>query len=398
MPSLAIAMDAKLEATLAPAPTRSRVPTWDGSLSVWVAAARAAAPWPAWALLAMFAMPGEHASPWLGGPFALSMLVAAMVLVAHRPPRRAAWRWISATLGTGLLLEIASVAVTDMGRREGLAGLAEPARMLSTWLAAVAVYEVAPIVAASSRVSAHEHRSRSLDVVAHAGFVLLALASRMAPTYGELWAGSPWLGAFVAAPLAAARCGQLGTLNAAVPRVRAPVPWMLAAIVWGIAIVVAIGSRGAIAESLHGMRWGLTPSRAVMLASSSLAILLSLATAAWFAWRGMQVRGAPSGKVASKDERTLTLDLDDGDEPVRIKLGDALDTGDYPAVGARVTLLGTTKDRAGKGPFRDGRDAWRAHGAWGGAPDELSRTLWQRAGEWTAWAGSSAIGLVMLLG
>ncbi|HEY8432579.1 MAG TPA: hypothetical protein VIL20_29615, partial [Sandaracinaceae bacterium] len=146
---------------------------WDGSEPVWVKAAWAAAPWPLWSVVAALGVPGGRSPAWLQGGLALAIVLGAMVAWAHRPPPAVlAARWLPTILGTGLLAELLANALTDVGRSPGLSALDDGARALSVWLICVGIYEVTPVLASASRIAIREDRARSLDVVAHALFLL----------------------------------------------------------------------------------------------------------------------------------------------------------------------------------------------------------------------------------
>lgn len=397
MSAAAMSTDAELSTTSLPPPPRTsaRARGWDGTESPWLVAAWAAAPWPLWALVAWVGTPGGAMVPsWIHGPLALSIVLAAMVIWAQRPSWRQVGRWVPSILGTGLMAELLADALTDMGRSGGIAGLDDPARAIATWTICVAIYEVAPIVAASSRITRSERRIWSLDLIAHAGFVGAALLTyRYDPIHGELWRMSPWLAAAITLPLAAARCGPVRPARLPDTQVRGAVLWGLAAVAWALAIAMTAASTRAIEGSLHDMRWGVSPIEGVLLALPATSALLSLGAAGWLVARALGVRRAPRGVVARVGDRSLTLEVEGAEEPLTV----ALDEGEIPDEGQTVTLLGATRRRTEAGPFRDGVPSWRARRAWVGAPGSMAEGLTQRAAAWTAWAGLSAIGLLMLL-
>lgn len=377
----------------APAPSVPAPRVWDGRESAWLQAAWAAAPWPLWALVAFVGVPGGAlVPPWIHGPLALSVMLAAMVVWVHRPSWRSVGRWVPSIVGTGLMAELLASALTDMGDAEGFAALTDPARGLATWLVAVTIYEVSPIVAASSRVSPAERRERALDVLAHAVFVLLAaLAYRFDPVHGDLWKMSPWIAGAIALPLAAARCGPIKAASAPSGQPRGGVFWGLALIAWGLAAAMAIASADALRDSMYTMRWGVPAATGVLLLLPTLSGVLALAAAISRLRRATQLRGAPSGIVTDRGERTVTLSVDGTEDPIVVTLEGAL-----PEEGATVTLLGALRGAPDGGPFRDA-SSWRARRAWPGRPAPLARGLVQSAGAWVAWAGLSAVGLLMLL-
>lgn len=396
MTAHAMTMDAAIdgsrsrpEARAEPSPA-----TWRGHESPWVLAARAAAPWPLWSALALVGVPGAAHVPALShGIFALAAVLAAMGWWTHRPERRAGLRWVAAVLGTGLLGELLANALTDMGRAPGLGAASDGARALSVWLIAVLVYEVAPILAATSRVARTERRSLPLDLAAHAGLLLLAAGAwAWPPTWGTAWFVSPWLAVALALPLAAARSGPEREAPLPAPHPRAGLLFGLAAIAWALLVAIALLRLDAIRASIHAMRWGVEPLDGVLLALPLASLALSLVAAAALVGRARRVRKSAHGTIAEVGDGGVLLDRG-GDEPTSV----AIAQGPLPEAGATVTLIGAGVEPPGVGPFRDGAPLLRAQRAWSGAPDALARTIRQGAGRWLLAAAFAALGVLLRL-
>ncbi|MEQ8461448.1 MAG: hypothetical protein RID81_42320 [Sandaracinaceae bacterium] len=399
------------EAAHAPAPTdtapRARA-SWDGVESSALLTARALAPWPAWALVLALGVPGAlHLGRLVHGPFALALVLALMVLWTHRPPRRSAARWLGAVLGTGLMGELLANALTDMGRARGVASLDDPARALVALVICVAIYEVAPILAATSGLTKDERRSFGLDAVAYPAFALVALACFVWSPYrapGMLyapppeslplaWKASPWIGALIALPLAAARCGRPRAMRIPAPNPRGATPWILAVMAWAAAIVFGLAEVDALEDALWSMRRGASPAGGVLLALPLLSALACLSAAAWLLVRALAARHAPSGVARASEDGGLTLERDGLDDPTHVAIGG----GGQPAEGSHVTLLGVRRDPPDVGPFRDGAPRLRARRAWAGPRAALARALAQRAGWWMGGAALGALGLLVQL-
>ncbi len=395
MPSATMSMDAEMTASAAPTERATpRARATEGAESAWLSAARAAAPWPVWAAIFAVGLPRDGGWAMVHGPLAIAVVLAAMVVWSHRPPLRTALRWVPTIVGTGLMGELLANALTDMGRAGGLGGLTDPARAIATWTIAVGIYEVAPILAASSRITRTERRAWPLDLVAHTLFAVgAALAYTSRPVHGELWMMSPWLAAAVALPLAAARCGPARTVALPEPATRGAALWGLAAIAWGLAIAMGLGAQDGIRATLWEMRWGVAPARGALLAAPAASIALGLGAAAWLIAQALRARRGIVGQVTQRGDRSVTLEVEGAPEPMVV----ALDRGALPDAGEVVTLVGARPDRRDHGPYRDGAPGWRARRAWRGRPSALAGGLGQRAGGWAAWAGLAAIGLLMLL-
>lgn len=393
--------DAALDTTptSAPALPRRSSRSWEGIESSWVMAARAAAPWPLWSLLAVLAMPGaSHVPAFMHGVLALSAVLATMVWVSHRPNPRALGRWTAAVLGTGLMGELLANALTDMGREAGLATLEDPARGIAVWVLCVAVYEVAPIVATSSRLTRTEQRPRSLDVVAHLTFVLLAAAAyafdpSLRGDASALWRLSPWMAVAIALPFAAARCGpdRDATLPSS-PPVGASL-WPLVPIAWGLLIAMIAGEWSQLSRAVWELRWGATPLEGVLLVMPAVSLVFSAAAAAVLLARAWLVRRAPRGTVADIGQGGVTIEREGIEEPSWV----AVESGPLPERGAVVTLLGARLSSPDAGPFRDGVHRWLARRVWLGSPKELARVLTHRAAAWLGWAALCAMGILIQL-
>ncbi len=365
---------------------------WDGTESVWVQAAWAAAPWPLGCLVAAIGIPGEDASPgWLHGGLALAVLFGAMVVWTHRPAGSVlVARWIPTVVGTGLMAELLANALTDMGREPGLSGLAPFSRALSVWLICAGVYEVAPMLAAASRVSAREHRVRSLDVCAHALFVLMALAVYAWPPSWNGWYLSPWIAVLVTLPLTVVRSGPRRGASLPFPLPREGALWGLALVAWLLFALFLAGDFDAIADvARQTWRRGADPLEGVLWALPSLSLVLSLVAAAHLLVRAMLARRAPTGTVTAVGDGGVTLELSGQREPTWV----ALESGPLPAEGAVVTLLGVRDRTSDVGPFRDGAPRLSARRAWSGPPRLLAHALTHRAAGWLVWAAASEIGL-----
>src|SRR5690349_21233056 len=93
---------------------RARTMHWDRRESGWAHAARAAAPWMLWSIVVWAGVPGT-APDFLQGPLAFSIVLAAMVFFAFRPPWQRALRFVPAIVGTGMMGELVANALTDAG-------------------------------------------------------------------------------------------------------------------------------------------------------------------------------------------------------------------------------------------------------------------------------------------
>ncbi|MCB9594161.1 MAG: hypothetical protein H6719_15625 [Sandaracinaceae bacterium] len=395
MTAHAMTMDAAIEGPNSPAEARSESPpvAWRGYESPWVLAAIAAAPWPIWSLIALFGIPGGGVLPRSQGVLALALVLAVMGVWTHRPSGRSATRWFLTVLGTGLLGELLANALTDMGRAPGLGAASDLQRAGTIWLICVTVYEVAPIVAASARVARSERRSLPLDLTAHAGFLLAAAgAYAWQPTWGTSWFVSPWLAVAIALPLAAARSGPDREAATPTPHPRGGVLFGLAGLGWAMLGLVVVARLGMIRESLHDMRWGVEPADGVLLVIPMVSALLSSIAAAALLVRARAVRRTVSGTISEVGDGGVTIDRG-GDEPTSV----AIERGPLPVVGQRVTLIGAGVHPPGVGPFRDGAPQLRARRAWLGSPDELARSLRQRAARWLAWGAVGAFGVLLRL-
>ena len=374
---------------------RSRVSAWDGTESPWVVAAKAAAPWPLWSLA--FALGAPGATSWLGGVwlhgiFALSAVFAVMVVWVHRPPMRAALtRWLPSVLGTGLMGELLANALTDMGRDAGLAEVSDASRAILTALVCVCIYEVAPTIAAASRVSPREHRTRALDVGAYLAFGLcVGAAYAWEPTSNGGWYLSPWIAAVIALPVAAVRSGARGPARLPGPLVQQGIMTALALVAWLVFGAVFFGVLPELSDSARrAWRWGTDPLEGALWALPALSLVLSLIAAASLFARALRARHTPSGRVTSLGDGGLTLERAGEDEPAWV----AIEGGALPPEGAVITLLGVRVRPADAGPFRDGAPTMRARRAWLGTPEELASALKHRAAGWLAWGAVSALGL-----
>lgn len=393
MTARAMTMDAAIEGSETHATPRSRV-GWRGHESPWVLAARAAAPWPVWLAVLAVGVPGSPLLPSVSqGVLAPALVLAAMVIWTHRPSLRSTARWITTIVGTGLMGELLANALTDMGRSGGITALPDLGRALTVWGLCAVLYEVAPIVAATSRVTPSERREPVLDVGAHVVFLALgAGAYAWPPIHEHLFRVSPWLAVAVALPFAAARCGPpraVGLPPAHPPRVGALVG--VAAVAWVFLGLVTAASVEAIRHSFWEMRWGVEAVDGVMLAVPLASAVLALAAAGLLFVRAGAVRGATTGTVTDVGDGGLTVEVD-GEEPRSVVF-----EGVPPAQGATVTLLGVTERAPGAGPFRDGAQQWRAARAWAGRPDELGRALAREGAGWLAWGAASAFGVIVQL-
>ncbi|MEC7518419.1 MAG: hypothetical protein VYE22_01070 [Myxococcota bacterium] len=399
------------EAAPAPAPVETAPPrraAWTGAESPALGAARALAPWPVWALILALGVPGAlHLGRLVHGPFALALVLGLMVLWTHRPARRSAARWLAAVLGSGLMAELLANAVTDMGRARGFGGLDDAGRAIGVMVGCVAIYEVAPILAATSGITREERRWIGLDLVAYPLFALAALACFAWAPYRDpgmlyapppeslplAWKASPWMAALIALPFAAARCGPTRALRIPPPSARGATPWLLAAMAWAAAIGFGLAERDALDDALWAMRRGASPAGGALLLLPALSALSALGAAGWLLSRAAVVRHAPSGVARASADGGLTLERDGVEEPTHV----AMDRGAQPAEGAAVTLLGARRDPPEIGPFRDGAPRLRAERAWPGPRQALSRSLTQRAGWWTAGAALGALGALVQL-
>lgn len=397
MTARAMTMDAAIEGSETRAATRAG---WRGgasrleSESPWVLAARAAAPWPVWLAVLAVGIPGSPLLPSVSqGVLAPALVLAAMVVWTHRPSLRSTGRWVATILGTGLMGELFTNALTDMGRSGGITALSDLGRALTVWGLCAVLYEIAPIVAATSRVTPSERREPVLDVGAHIIFLALGVgAYAWPPIHEHLFRVSPWLAVTVALPFAAARCGPprpVGLPPAHPPRVGALLG--VAAVAWVFVGVVAAASMEGIRRSAWEMRWGVEAVDGVMLAVPLASAVLALAAAGFLFARAASVRGATTGTVTEVGDGGLTVEVDGG-EPRSIVF-----EGTPPAPGATVTLLGITQRPTGTGPFRDGAQPWQAARAWVGRPDELGRALAREGAGWLAWGAASAFGVIVQL-
>ncbi|MEZ4336100.1 MAG: hypothetical protein R3B82_05685 [Sandaracinaceae bacterium] len=393
-------MDAAIEGSSSTPPQAGAARTavspavWRGHESPWVLAARAAAPWPIWWGLAIVGVPGASFVPALShGILALALVLALMGLWTHRPNGRSGLKWLTAVVGTGLIGELLANALTDMGRSPGLGAASDGARGLTVWLIGVAVYELAPVLAATSRVARTERRSLPLDVVAHLGFLLAGLgAFAWEPTWGTAWYVSPWLAVAVALPLAAARSGPEREAELPAPHPRGGLLFGLGGLAWVALILVAVARARVIRGSFHDMRWGVDPVDGVLLALPAVSVVLSLFAAAALLVRARRVQKSAHGTIVDHGDRALLLGLD-GREPTSV----AIDQGPLPEIGATVTLIGAGTEPPGVGPFRDGAPQLRARRAWVGAPDALARAFRQRAAGWLLMSAFGALGVILRL-
>ena len=363
---------------------KARTASWDGTESPWVSAARAAAPWPIWSLIALAA---ARAAPWSGGVLGLAFAFGLMVAWLHRPPARRTLRWLLPVLGTGLMGELLTGALTDMGRTTGLAERSDATRALVTWLVCIGTYEVAPMLAAASRVSADEARSRSLDWVVYPLSLAVAAAAYVWGPRASGWMVSPWIAFALFAPLTAVRCGP--RREAHLPANRSGAPWGLALVTWGLVAILVFGEPRLLRAATHVWRHGVEPAEGVLWAFPAVSLALSLVAAAILLWRALRARRAASGIVVEVGDGGLTLEGPGSDEPSWV----AIESGPLPARGQAVTLLGIRARPADAGPFRDGALRSSARRAWTGTPVQLSRTLARRAAEWMIWAAVSSAGV-----
>lgn len=365
---------------------------WDGTESAWVKAAFAAAPWPLWSAVAAIGIPGGDSAPaWLHGGLALSIVLGAMVAWTHRPPAAILTaRWLPTILGTGLMAELLANALTDMGREPALSSLADFGRALSIWLICAGIYEVAPMLAAASRVSAREHRVRSLDVGAHAIFVAMAVGAYVWEPSWNGWYVSPWTAAIVALPLTVVRCGPPKSASLPQPLPRERALWGLAIVAWLVFGLFLIGDFDTLADTAHRTwRRGADPREGALWTLPALSIVLSLLAAAHLLFRASRARRALTGTVTSIGDDGLTLERSGEKEPTWV----AIESGPMPAEGAIVTLLGVRERAPDAGPFRDGAPRLSARLAWSGPPNLLARALTHRAAGWLVWAAASELGL-----
>lgn len=383
--------DVPIESSPAPVRAeRSLAAAWDGTESPWVVAAKAAAPWPLWSLA--FALGAPGATPWLHGVLALSVVFGVMVVWVHRPPMRAALtKWLPSVLGTGLMGELLANALTDMGREAGLSEVSDASRAIVTALVCVCIYEVAPTIAAASRVSPREHRTRALDVGAYTAFALcVGAAYAWEPTSNGGWYLSPWIAALIALPLAAVRSGARSPATLPGLLARQGIMAALALVIWLVVGAMFFGVLPELSDSARrAWRWGTDPLEGALWALPALSLVLSVIAAARLFWRGLAARHTPSGRVTSLGDGGFTLERAGEEEPAWVAIeGEAL-----PPEGAVVTLLGVRVRPADAGPFRDGAPTMRARRAWLGTPDELASALQHRAAGWVVWAAVSALGL-----
>jgi hypothetical protein len=381
------------------APARSRTVGWDGRESLWVKAAWAAAFWPLFCAIAFFGVPGRALFfGYFQGSLALSLVFALMVGLSHRPDVRAAVRWSCSVLGTGLLGELLAIALTDRGRVPVLSSADDLSRALAIWLLAIAIYEVAPIIAAASRITQREQRARTLDIGAHLCFAALAwLAYAYDPlstSSGARWFASPWMAAAIAFPFAAARSTPPKSAALPAPLARESLLWILAIVGWAIvAIIVAADANGLAREIEHAAERGTTPSEGLIWTFPVLSLALSSIAAFVLFARAIRIRRAMHGNVVGSDEDGIRVDCAGASEPLSV----AIEAGPIPNVGTLVTLLGVRDRTADVGPFRDGAARWSAHRAWEGAPAELARSLAHRGAAWLVWGAVTQLGLWMLL-
>ncbi|MGF1469200.1 MAG: hypothetical protein ACFCGT_24000 [Sandaracinaceae bacterium] len=337
--------------------------------SPWTTAARSLLPLPVAValLLAPLALPGR-ADAWatppagLVGPLAFALALAALVLGVHRPALGPALRWMSAVVGAGLTGELLAAGGADL---VDPAALGSPAlRALSVVLAGSVLYELAPLVAASSRIMAAEWRSASLDLTAYS--LLLGLAGLAAatpapradlgPEAGLQWVVSPAMATAALLPLAATRCGPRPSIAPArPPRVSARGPWVVALLGWTVVALVA----GRLGPRLAGVlpawwRRGLPVADGVLVALLATSLLLCLAACA--------------ARLAQAERPPRS----------RSDAGRAVAPGPGPFRGSAA---------------RDGPD----HAGHGGRPGLPSAPGWAGAGLWLAWAALSALLLVALL-
>ena len=375
--------------------SRASVMKWDGRESGWTSAARAAAPWMLWSLVLWLGVPGgAELSRVVQGPFALALVLVSMVVFAHRLELAKIARFVPAILGTGLMAELLANAVTDMGRRAGLAATSDLVRGLVVWLICVAVYEVAVIVAVNSRIGASDKRRPALDLGAHALFLALALAAYWHHPRAGAWWISPWTATALALPFAAARCGAVRPAELPLPSARGRALVGLAFVLWLLAATVAASKGRELGWTLATLaRRGLSPADGALLALPLLSLLLSLLAAGTLLVRGLAARRALSGRVASGDECGLTLERAAPDEPALV----ALESSVGPATGEVVTLFGVRPKRPDAGPFRDGAPRLVATGFYAGTPSALRAALMQRAAGWLAWAAVGALGVLARL-
>lgn len=374
--------------------------SWDGAESPWVLAAVAAAPWPIWSLVARTGVPGpDHVPPWAHGVFSLSAVLALMVVWTHRPDGYRTRRWLSAILGTGLMGELFVNAVTNMGRGTGFSSVEGPVRALGVGLLCVAIYEVAPIVAAAVRLSRSEQRYATLDGIAYASFVALAVAAWVWQPIARplesasLWRLSPWMAAAIALPWTAARCAPRRALLPR-PSPRGGALGGLALVGWLLVGGFAVARAEELQASIRGLRWGVSPPEGLLLVFPLLSLGFSMVAAALLLAWSWQVRSAPHGTVGGVGgEEGLTLTRDGEKDPIWV----VVEEGPIPPEGSRVTLLGAEGRAPHLGPFRDGASRWCARRAWPGDSKDLARSLRQRAAAWIAWSAVSGLGVLIAL-
>ncbi len=372
--------------------TRASVAEWNGAEPVWIPAARAAALWPVWSVVAAAGIPGGPlATPWLHGILALSIVFALMVAWVHRTPLSVALtRFFPSVIGMGLMGELLANALTDMGRGSGIASLNDAGRAIATWLIAIALYEIAPMIAAASRVSGTEHRARSLDVVAHALFLATAALAYAWRPGAHGWFVSPWMAAVIAAPLAVARCGAPRDAHLPERLARPGVMWGLAILAWGMLALLVLGDVHAIVDTARRTwRYGTDPLEGTLWMLPAMACALSLLSAITLSMRAGRARALRTGIVHDVGDGGITLEGEGEAEPTWV----AIEQGPLPEKGARVTLLGARERPADVGPFRDGAPRLRARRVWVGARAELSRSLAQRAAVWLVAAAVSGLGV-----
>ena len=356
--------------------------------------AAAAAPWPLWSAIVVLGVPGSLSpSPLLHGVLALCTVLALMVIYTHRPSVRSSTRWLFALVGTGLIGELLANAVTDMGQRVVLGEAQDGVRAIAMWLACVAAYEVAPIVAASSRIMRSEPRFRAADVGVHLLFLVAAFGTyHYRPTWGTSWVVSPWWVLALVLPLAAARSGPTRPARLPQPNPRGGVLAGAAVIVWVLLAVLVVGSRDSIGRSLHEMRWGLDAADGALLALPVASILASLAAAAALLLRAHRVRGASAAEIIETSDGGFAVQFGD-----RGAASIELDGSDGLQVGGTVTVLGSERQARDAGPFRDGLPHVPARNMFSGRPAALARALTHRAAGWMIWAAAGGVGLLLRL-
>jgi hypothetical protein len=266
-------------------------------------------------------------------------------------------------------------------------------RAIATWLVCVAIYEVAPIVAAGSRITPREHRDRALDVGAHIAFATIALAAYAYPprTFWEdaTWYVSPWIAGVVALPLAAAGCGWRRPAQLPAPWPRAMRVSIVPIAAWAIALSLLIADGANLVRAMRGA-WhdGLGAELGMFVTFTIASILLSMIAALVLGGRAIGARRAPSGTVVDLTEDGITIERSSNEEAMSI----ALESGPMPARGETVTLLGLRERSVDVGPFRDGAPRLVAKRAYVGTPRQLARSLGHRAAGWLAWAAAGVVG------